>query len=343
MGLFYMHDQTVEPVQATSFQASDVLEKHLQQAIMQEPSLLGEDLLVVSKEFGHFSGANRKIDLLCLDRSGRLVVVELKRTRDGGHMELQSLRYAAMVSIMTMVELRDTFERHLVATKSEGDPDSILHDWLADAEDDDIPSRDVRIILVSEGFDQEITTTVLWLNDLFGLDIRCIRLTPYKVGDQLVLDAQQLIPLPEAAKMTVQLRRKEQETRARSGSRDFTKYSIVSPAGETEPLAKLQAGRAMVEALHEAGTTPEKISEALPNTMFLNVSGTLTGPDLESAFIEQWPLAEGNLQRWFIESPIHGGGNTWVLSKNNWGARTETLLNALQDIAPSGDFGYRRH
>jgi len=29
------------------------------------------------------------------------VAIELKRTEDGGHMELQSTRYAAMVSTMT--------------------------------------------------------------------------------------------------------------------------------------------------------------------------------------------------------------------------------------------------
>ena len=31
-----------------------------------------------------------------LDNAARLVVVELKRTDDGGHLELQALRYAAM-------------------------------------------------------------------------------------------------------------------------------------------------------------------------------------------------------------------------------------------------------
>src|SRR5581483_2793698 len=41
-----------------------------------------------------------RVDLLALDRSGALVVIELKRTEDGGHMELQAVRYAAMISTM---------------------------------------------------------------------------------------------------------------------------------------------------------------------------------------------------------------------------------------------------
>jgi hypothetical protein len=35
----------------------------------------------------------------------RQTLVELKRTADGGHMELQALRYAAMVSTMTLVRV----------------------------------------------------------------------------------------------------------------------------------------------------------------------------------------------------------------------------------------------
>lgn len=45
-----------------------------------------------------------RIDLLCLDRQARLVVVEIKRTEDGRHMELQALRYA-MVSSMTLEQV----------------------------------------------------------------------------------------------------------------------------------------------------------------------------------------------------------------------------------------------
>ena len=69
--------------------------------------------MVVAEEFGAFQDAHRRIDLLCVDREAQLVVVELKRTNDGGHMELQALRYAAMVSALTFEDLVEAFEAYL--------------------------------------------------------------------------------------------------------------------------------------------------------------------------------------------------------------------------------------
>ena len=54
--------------------------------------------MVLAEEFGDWEDSRRRIDLLCLDPNAQLIVVELKRTVDGGHMELQALRYSAMVS-----------------------------------------------------------------------------------------------------------------------------------------------------------------------------------------------------------------------------------------------------
>ena len=59
----------------------------------------------------------------------------------------------------------------------------------------------------------KITTTVLWLNDQYGTDIRCIRSSPYRHQGQLLLDVQHVIPLPEAAEFTVRLKKREAAAR----------------------------------------------------------------------------------------------------------------------------------
>ena len=45
--------------------------------------------MVIEEEFGDWEDSLRRIDLLCLNRKAQLVVLELKRTEDGGHMELK--------------------------------------------------------------------------------------------------------------------------------------------------------------------------------------------------------------------------------------------------------------
>ncbi len=90
----------------TSFADLGLYERHdIQRLLRDAISALGEDLLVVAEEFGHWEDARCSIDLLAIDRIGHLVVIELKRDESGGHMELQAIRYAAMVSSMGFAEM----------------------------------------------------------------------------------------------------------------------------------------------------------------------------------------------------------------------------------------------
>ena len=73
----------------------------------------------------------RRIDLLGLDKDANLVVIELKRTEDGGHMELQAIRYASMVSTMTFERSAEIFGRYLATVgRVEQDPRAAILDFL---------------------------------------------------------------------------------------------------------------------------------------------------------------------------------------------------------------------
>lgn len=169
--------------------------------------------MVIAEEFSNWEDSNRRIDLLCLDRQARLVVTELKRTDDGGFMELQAIRYAAMVSSMTLEQAIAAYARTLSGEDAENRAKKEILEFLEiDSTEEAELTGDVRIILVSADFSQELTTSVIWLNK-HELDITCIRLRPYKLGERLLLDASQIIPLPEAIDYEVKVRQQEQETR----------------------------------------------------------------------------------------------------------------------------------
>lgn len=335
MPLFEMKPGELVAVPSSTFATEKVLERaDLQRLLRARIDTVTDDVLIVAEEFGAFADARRRIDLLGIDREGRLVVFELKRSVDGGHLELQALRYAAMISTMTFDDLVGHYENYLATVEPEAtdEAQARLANWLDDG-DSTVISRHVRIVLVSAGFDREITTTVLWLTDLYGLDIRCVRLTPYRVGERLLLDVQQVIPLPEASELTIQLQRKATQERAVRGAdgRDWTQYVITGPAGETEPLRKRQAVLAMVTTLHAAGVPASQVAQAIAPSRFLSVDGTVSGTKLREAFALTY--AKFDPGRWFLENPIHDEGRTWIVTKM-WGRNTEPVLERLTKLAP---------
>jgi hypothetical protein len=180
MPLFEMKPGELLAVPSSTFANEKILERaDLQRLMRARIDAIANDVLIVAEEFGPFSDAKRRIDVLGIDREGRLVVLEFKRTLDGGHLELQALRYAAMISTMTFDDLVGHYENYLVAVEPEAadEAQARLANWL-DYGNATVISRHVRIVPVSTGFHREITTTVLWLTDLYGLDICCVRLTP---------------------------------------------------------------------------------------------------------------------------------------------------------------------
>ncbi len=207
MSLYRVTSEKLESVRTTSFSEERILErKDLQRLLKTDITPIGDDLMVLAEEFGDWEESNRRIDLLCLDKQARLVVVEIKRTEDGGYMELQAIRYAAMVSSMTLDQAISAHARMLGGDDAEVRAKKEVLEFLElDTPEEAELTDEVRIVLVSADFSTELTTSVIWLNK-HDLDITCIRLKPYKMGEQVLIDATQIIPLPEATEYEVRVR-----------------------------------------------------------------------------------------------------------------------------------------
>ena len=328
-------------VPPAQFAALGVKEReHLQRALQDNIDVIAPGTMVLTEEFGHWEDAKRRIDLLCLDKDRQLVVVELKRTDDGGHLELQALRYAAMVSAMTFHQAVNAHAAYL--SKKGGDTDAAearIREFLDSPEGELTLSRKVRIVLAAADFSREITTTVLWLNDQ-GLDVICVRLQPLRVGDHFMIDVQQIIPLPAAQAYQVAIRDKAiLLEKAEVSGRDFTKYEITNSIGTSTGLPKR---RFMFEVVREAvkqGIPPEKIMEAVPLrrwTMFLSKPGTLSGGEL----MQQYP--EKDPGRYFCddEEVFQVNAHTYAMS-NQWGANTEDAAKNVIQLLSKGSVSYR--
>ena len=88
-------DNKLEPIEKTSFRAVGIKErKDLQEWIAKNPEVLGEELLIIQKEFDGFSDTHERLDLLALDKQGNLVVIENKLDDSGRDVVWQVLKYA---------------------------------------------------------------------------------------------------------------------------------------------------------------------------------------------------------------------------------------------------------
>ena len=213
MPIYEFASDEIRLLNRTTFGQAQLQERRdLQRLLQANIAVVAPDTLVIAEEFGDWDESRRRIDLLGIDRDANLVVIELKRTEDGGHMELQAIRYAAMVSTMTFDQAADVFGRYLTQTgKTDTDARAELLDFLGwDEPDEDAFARDVRIVLASAEFSRELTTSVLWLIER-RIDIRCVRLQPYEFDGRVLVDVQQIIPLPEVAEYQVRVIEKKRK------------------------------------------------------------------------------------------------------------------------------------
>jgi RecB family endonuclease NucS len=70
---------SIEPLHSKTFSELGFRERsHLQEWIAKRPSCLGEELLIIQKEFSGFADTFERLDLLALDKQGSLVLIENK-------------------------------------------------------------------------------------------------------------------------------------------------------------------------------------------------------------------------------------------------------------------------
>jgi hypothetical protein len=342
MALYEFTKDSMIEIPTTTYALLGLKERDDVQRVLREHiDAISPDTLILAEEFGQWEDSKRRIDLLGLDRDGCLVVIELKRTEDGGHMELQALRYAAMVSTMTFDQAVEAHRKYLEAKGLSPDTaEASIREFL-DVEDGPVAfSNQVRIVLASADFSKEITSAVLWLNAQ-GLDIMCFKMQPYAFQGRVLLDVQQVIPLPEAAAFQVAIREKNLVKAAvEAGGRDFTQYRVQTSQGEAgSNLPKRHFIYQVVKEAIRLGLKPQAIARAVSwreSGMFISASGNLNGDQLMDA-------VPGKARRRYFckdDEVFCLDGKTYALT-NQWGLRTvEAVKNILDALPPDHDITY---
>jgi hypothetical protein len=194
--------------------------EHLQEWLANQPDALGEELLIIQKEFDGFADTRERLDLLALDKDGHLVVIENKLDDSGRDVTWQALKYTAYVSGLTKAQVIDIYQHYLDRFCGGGNAVQSICDFMEVEELDEVvlnPGNDQRLMFIAANFRKEVTSTVLWLRE-HRIDARCFKVVPYGFGEELFVDIQQVIPTPEAADFMIGMAEKETEAKTAQGA-----------------------------------------------------------------------------------------------------------------------------
>ena len=260
--------------------------EHLQEWLAHTPEALGEELLVIQKEFDGFADTRERLDLLALDKEGRLVVIENKLDDSGRDVVWQALKYAAYCSNLTQKDIPAIYQKYLDALAQDEDGEAKLRDWL-DVEDlDEVvlnPRNEQRLVLIAANFRKEVTAAVLWLLG-HGVRAQCFRVVPYSFGEEVFIDLQQIIPTPEAADFMIGMAAKDSEQKSVEGAQRRShklRYAFWTQA---------------LEALRESNVTLfENVSPSKDH--WLNCGTGVSGCAYSLMFLKNEVRVEVGLQR----------------------------------------------
>ena len=225
---------------------------HLQEWIAKYPLVLGEELLIIQKEFAGFSDTQERLDLLALDKEGSLVIIEHKLDDTGRDVTWQALKYASYCARLTKEEIRQIYQDYLDRTEPNQKADDRLSAFF-DVEDFQELTLNKgltqRIIMVAANFRKEVTSTVLWLMN-FKIRIQCFKVTPFSMDDNLFLNVEQIIPTKDAEEFMIGIAGKaieeiedaEAEQRRHRIRREFWAKVIDAMAERSDLYRNISAG-----------------------------------------------------------------------------------------------------
>ena len=168
----------------------------LQEWLAARPDVFGEDLLIIQKEFEGFAHSRERLDLLALDKSGRLVVIENKLGECSREIFGQAVPYAAYASHLTADAIIEEYGKYLRLAGQTGDAHERISVFLGAGQRSgpDLNAGGApRIFLVASDFTSGVLMTAEWLATR-GVPIECFKISGLTRGDDQFLQCDRVFP-----------------------------------------------------------------------------------------------------------------------------------------------------
>ena len=195
-------------------------EKRLEDWLENDISMIDESLLVIGRQVR--TDYDGEIDLLCIDKDGYLVVVELKRGKTPRKVTAQALDYASWVKDLGREQVEQIASNYLK-------PDSSLEEAFHKKFGEELPgnlNEKHRSLIVAESLDPATERIVHYLSEM-RVPINVATVQYFKMNDRELL-ARVFLVDPEVAK-----------ARAASKRPGYTTLSALSAKAKDSGVASL--------------------------------------------------------------------------------------------------------
>jgi hypothetical protein len=232
-------DNKLELIETTMVKTERKETEDLEKWIKSNPSILGQDILIIGEQIPTKSGI---IDFLGIDKSGDLIIIELKRDKLPREALSQAIDYASDVASWDIDKLSE------ICTKYTGlELEDYLNEKFEDINLEDLLiNKTQRILLVGFSIEESLQRMIEWLSDNYGIGINAVILKYIKTknGDELIA---RTVIIPEEIE------------KERSKKRQFQLSMSDEPGNyNIEELRNL-----LKKYLSENRTTPQRIREIL--------------------------------------------------------------------------------
>ncbi|RLJ01830.1 MAG: hypothetical protein DRP11_03835 [Candidatus Aenigmatarchaeota archaeon] len=232
-------ENKLELIDVTMVEAGRKETEDLEKWIKSNPQILGEDILIIGEQVPTKSGS---IDFLGIDKSGNLVIIELKRDKLPRDVLTQTIDYASDVFSWDVDKISEVCTKYT---------NQSLEDYLSERfEDVDLEDLTInktqRILLVGFSIEESLQRMIEWLSNNYEVSINAVILKYIKTRNGEELIARTVI-IPEEIE------------KERIRKRQFKILMSDEPGNYNEDELK----DLLIKYLSENRATPRRIREIL--------------------------------------------------------------------------------
>lgn len=180
----------------------------LEEQIFKDISILNSSWLLIGRQV--FTDFGKYIDLLAIDASGSIIVVELKKHKTPRDVVAQAIDYAAWVETLPSERIvqiyKDYAERWNVSEKSFSEA---FHAKFGVVPTEDDVNSSHQMVIVAAELDASTERIITYLNDKCSIGVNAVFFSVFQDGDNQYLSRAWMIDPAETEEHAVQVAQKQ--------------------------------------------------------------------------------------------------------------------------------------